>query len=138
MNRATHPIATVALRALSRDEAGRLRLDPQGQDGLRAAVEAEAEAGRLHPAIVALVEVAYVVARDGGPEAARQLRAFAAGFTEDLAVEGERCREGQRQRQARFAQFSGQRGPTRALPRPVPAGGLTVADLRPRGPIGAR
>jgi hypothetical protein len=149
MNREVHPIATSALSALSRDAAGHLNLDERAVEALRQALERLAAPGGargpgapaqdgLHSAIVALIEVAHILDGEGGPAAAKALRDLAAEFTVPLKAENERRRDGRRQEMARFARFSGQAAPARALPQAPARGGLRVADLLPPRVIMAR
>ena len=137
MHRELHPIATSTLQSLVATDGG-VTLD---SEAVRRALAPFEKNGGLASALMALVELAFVLDREGRGVVAAQIRAVASEFKGSLSREtaGKEAGVADRRRveRQRFARFSGQAAPG-VLRAPAPRGGLTVADLMPPRRIAAR
>ncbi len=138
MSHAAHPMTQTALKALVRGADGHLDLDDAGAARVRAALAASGE--DLGEALLALVEIAFVVERDGHPRLAEKLRALASEQTGRFDGHVRRVRhcveDRQRAGRRRFEHFTGATAARAAAPRS--GASVRVSDLAPPRPIHAR
>lgn len=134
MTHANHPMTQTVLSSLVRAEDGGLELDEAGVTRIRAALVSSGE--QLGEDVLALVEIAYVVERDGHARLAERLRGLASEQTPRVGRHVQRVRDRAedqgRAKRRRFEQFSGV--PARIAP---PPGGASVrlSTLLPPRPI---
>ncbi len=138
MTNAKQSTTFTILQALVRD-GERLVLDAAGTTVVRGALDSAGE--ELGEALMAVVELAYVVEGNGHVQLAEALRALASEQTERFGAYVERLRhrveDGHRAKRRRFEAFAG--APARvARPRAPAVGGVRVADLLPPRRITAR
>lgn len=134
MSRQLHPITRTILESLEHDGAGSYVLKPEKLARVRAALDAEARSGALRDAVVAVIEVAYMLETErGATQVAVSLRALASQTKPALRVrlrEVHERRAGEAgDRHARFTALMG--GPRRVLPVVAATGLKRVADLAP-------
>lgn len=136
MTNAKQSTARTLLQALVHD-GDQLVLDAAGTTVVRGVLDAAGE--ELGEALMAVVEVAYVVEGDGHVQLAEALRALASEQTERFGAHVERLRhrveDRHRAKRRRFEAFAG--APARVA-RPRAVGGVRVADLLPPRRITAR